>query len=145
MKILVVNGPNLNMLGKREPEIYGSTSLEQMNADLRREYPDIVFTFFQSNNEGALIDALQGVQGRAVDGIILNPGAFTHTSYAIRDAIAGLDVPVVEVHLSNIHAREEFRHRSVTAGVCAGQITGFGARSYSLAVESLLRIVQSTK
>lgn len=145
MKILVVNGPNLNMLGKREPQIYGTASLDQMNANLKTEYPDVAFTFFQSNNEGAVIDALQSTQGRTVDGVILNPGAFTHTSYAIRDAIAALDTPVVEVHLSNIHAREEFRHRSVTAGVCAGLIAGFGSRSYSLAVEALRRIVQSTK
>ena len=142
MKILVVNGPNLNMLGKREPGVYGTLSLEQINADLSKEFPDIAFTFFQYNGEGAIIDALQKTLGKVYSGVILNPGAYTHTSYAIRDAIAALDTPVVEVHLSNVHTREEFRHRSVTAAVCAGQITGFGPRSYSLAVEAIRRLVR---
>ncbi|MGD0339297.1 MAG: type II 3-dehydroquinate dehydratase [Bacteroidota bacterium] len=145
MKILVINGPNLNMLGKREPAIYGTLSLDQVNADLKKEFPEVVFTFFQNNSEGAIIDTLQGTIGKVYDGVILNPGAYTHTSYAIRDAIAALDTPVIEVHLSNIHAREEFRSHSVTAGVCAGQIAGFGPRSYSLAVEALRRIVQRPK
>jgi 3-dehydroquinate dehydratase-2 len=142
MKILVINGPNLNLLGKREPGIYGTTSIDQVNDELKREFSTIVFSFFQSNSEGAIIDALQETLGKVYDGVILNPGAYTHTSYAIRDAIAALDTPVIEVHLSNILAREEFRNRSVTAGVCIGQITGFGPRSYALAVEALRRIVQ---
>ncbi len=145
MKILVINGPNLNILGKREPGIYGTLSLDQVNAELKKEYPEDAFTFFQSNSEGAIIEALQGTLGKEYDGVILNPGAYTHTSYAIRDTITALDAPVIEVHLSNIHAREEFRNHSVTAGVCTGQITGFGPRSYSLAVEALRRIVQRTK
>jgi 3-dehydroquinate dehydratase-2 len=145
MKILVINGPNLNMLGKREPGIYGTLTLDQVNAGLTKEFPDCAFTFFQSNGEGAIIDVLQGTLGKIYDGVILNPGAYTHTSYAIRDAIASLDTPIVEVHLSNIHAREEFRHTSVTAALCAGQIAGFGAQSYSLAVDALRRIVRQAK
>ena len=140
MKILVVNGPNLNILGKREPDVYGTTTLEQISRDLEKEFAAEEFAFFQSNSEGALIDTLQESGAKGYDGVIVNPGALTHTSYALRDAIAAVPIPVVEVHLSNIQAREEFRRHSVTAAVCAGQISGFGPRSYSLAVEALRRI-----
>ena len=140
MKILVINGPNLNLLGKREKEVYGEFTLDEMNQELTREYPKIDFHFFQSNTEGEIINELQ----RAIDsdclGVIINPGAFSHYSYAIRDAIAAVNRPVVEVHISNVHKREEFRTRSVTAGACAGQIVGFGRMSYVLAVEALMRI-----
>jgi 3-dehydroquinate dehydratase-2 len=145
MKILIINGPNLNLLGKREPGIYGTLSLEQINAGLTKEFSDVAFTFFQSNSEGAIIDTLQGTLGKLYDGVILNPGAYTHTSLAIRDAIASLDTPIIEVHLSNIYSREEFRHHSVTAAVCVGQIAGFGSQSYSLAVDALRRIVRRPK
>jgi 3-dehydroquinate dehydratase II len=145
MKILVINGPNLNLLGKREPGVYGTLTLDQVNAGLVKEFPDVAFTFFQSNGEGGIIDELQGTIGKMYDGVILNPGAYTHSSYAIRDALAALNIPVIEVHLSNIHKREGFRHTSVTAALCAGQITGFGPQSYSLAVEALRRIVRQPK
>ncbi len=136
--ILVVNGPNLNTLGTRQPEIYGKTTLADIEAQVRThaEPHDITITFMQSNHEGAIIDMLQD-GGRRADGVIINPGAFTHYSYAIRDALAMLSCPIIEVHLSNIHTREEFRHRSVTASVARGQIVGLGWRGYVLAVEYL--------
>lgn len=131
MKLLVVNGPNLNMLGKREPGIYGSTTLADIERDLQERFPEVAFSFFQSNQEGELIDALQQSD---VDGIVLNGAGFTHTSVALRDAISSTDTPVVEVHISNIHARESFRHHSLTAGVCVGSISGLGVEGYALAV-----------
>lgn len=131
MKLLVVNGPNLNMLGKREPGIYGSTTLADIERDLQERFPEVAFFFFQSNQEGELIDALQQSD---VDGIVLNGAGFTHTSVALRDAISSTDTPVVEVHISNIHARESFRHHSLTAGVCVGSISGLGVEGYALAV-----------
>jgi 3-dehydroquinate dehydratase-2 len=136
--ILVLHGPNLNLLGKREPSIYGSLTLEEINARLM-EYAQregLVLRTFQSNHEGALIDALHEAMHWA-DGVVFNPGAYTHTSYALRDAIAASGLPVVEVHLSNVYAREEFRHRSVLAPVCIGQVAGFGWRSYLVALEAL--------
>lgn len=138
MRILVVNGPNLNLLGKREMEIYGETTLWDIENRLKALFPNITFEFFQSNNEGAIIDTLQKAIGGAFDAAIMNGGAFTHYSYAIRDALAALKIPVVEVHLTNIHAREEFRHHSVTAPVCKGIIAGLGPKGYELAVRYLV-------
>jgi 3-dehydroquinate dehydratase-2 len=140
--VLLINGPNLNMLGKREPELYGSTTLveiEQRLIDLgAQSRPRIAVESIQSNYEGALIDAIQ-TTGRASDGIIINPGAFTHYSIALRDALALCSCPILEVHLTNIHAREEFRHHSVIAPIAVGQIAGLGAIGYELALEFLRR------
>ena len=135
MKILVINGPNLNMLGKREPEIYGTRTLDDINVSLQNKFENVQFTFYQSNCEGAIIDAIQNA---TEDGIVLNAGAYTHYSYAIHDAIKSVSVPVVEVHLSNLYKREEFRHKSVIASACIGSICGFGEQSYALAVTALL-------
>ena len=136
-KILVLNGPNLNLLGLREPAIYGSTTMEQCLDDLRQRYSNTIeFEYYQSNVEGFLIDALQAADDAQCDGIILNAGAYTHTSIALRDCIKSLSVPVIEVHLSNVHAREEFRHHSMLSAVCKGVIAGFGMDSYRLAVEA---------
>ena len=137
MKIQIINGPNLNLLGVREPEIYGSISFENYFQELITLYPKIEFSYFQSNIEGELINKLQET-GFSYDGIILNAGAYTHTSLAIRDAIKCISAAVIEVHLSNIHARESFRHQSMLAGVCKGIIAGFGMDSYRLAIEALL-------
>ncbi len=138
-KILVINGPNLNLLGRRQPEIYGRTTLEDIYRGLCESFPDVDFEFFQSNSEGEIIDRLHAVGFDAdLTGIVLNAGAYTHTSLAIADAIAGIDRPVVEVHLSNIFAREEIRHRSLIAPVCRGSISGFGTYSYNLAVQALI-------
>lgn len=138
MNILVINGPNLNLLGMREPEIYGNQTLQDIQNELISKYPEVVFTFFQSNHEGAIVDALQSTIGKQFGAVVLNGGAYTHYSYAIHDAIALLSIPVVEVHISNIHLREEFRRNSVTAPVCVAQLSGFGVNGYSLAVEMLL-------
>lgn len=138
MKILILNGPNLNMLGIREPEKYGSESLNDINQKIS-EYcksKDISVEFYQSNSEGEIIDCIHKSRG-TFDGIILNAGAYTHYSYAIRDAIPIAEIPVIEVHLTNIHSREEFRSKSVIAPVCKGQISGFGSNSYILAVKAL--------
>ncbi len=138
-KILVINGPNLNLLGRRQPEIYGRTTLEDIYRGLCESFPDVDFEFFQSNSEGEIIDRLHSAGFDAdLTGIVLNAGAYTHTSLAIADAIAGIDRPVVEVHLSNIFAREEIRHRSLIAPVCRGSISGFGTYSYNLAVQALI-------
>ena len=142
MNIAVINGPNINFLGIREPEIYGSLTLEEINSTIEQAAGarDITVSFFQSNHEGVLIDYIQQCYHSKMEGIIINPGAFTHYSYALRDAISGVGIPCIEVHLSNIHSREEFRHRSVTAAVCRGQICGLGADGYVLAMEALVKI-----
>ena len=136
MKILIINGPNLNLLGRREPSVYGSQTMESILAELS-EFCEI--EYFQSNHEGALIDKLHEVGfDISYSGIVLNAGAYTHTSLALADAIAAIDVPVVEVHISNVHAREEIRHKSLISRVCKGVITGFGLQSYRLGVEALM-------
>ena len=144
MRFLVLHGPNLNLLGSREPEVYGTTTLEQIDALLREKASagGHEIESFQSNHEGELIDKLQSAKGR--DGVIFNPGGFTHTSVAIRDAISSVDVPVVEVHLSNIYAREDFRQHSMLSGVCAGVVSGFGAASYLLGLDALISIKEAT-
>jgi len=134
MKILVINGPNLNLLGKREPEIYGSRSFEDYFAELKKEYPAVDLEYFQSNHEGALLDQLHA-QGFGVDGIVLNAGALTHTSIALADAIGAITAPVIEVHISNVHHRETFRHHSYISAKCVGSIVGLGLAGYRLAVE----------
>ncbi|ABG59954.1 3-dehydroquinate dehydratase [Cytophaga hutchinsonii ATCC 33406] len=133
MKILILNGPNLNLLGKREPGIYGAASAEDIYNDLKKAYPAISFSYFQSNVEGELVNKLHEV-GFDYDGIVFNAGAYTHTSIAIADAVAGIKTPVIEVHISNVYAREEYRHKSLMAKNCMGIITGFGMKSYALAV-----------
>lgn len=139
-KILVINGPNLNLLGRREPEIYGHLSLERIAADMSARFVDRAdLEWYQSNHEGEIIDRLHAVGfDHSYAGVVLNAGAYTHTSLAIADAIAAIELPVVEVHLSNVFAREAIRHTSLIAPVCAGSISGFGALSYMLAIEALL-------
>lgn len=140
-KFAVIHGPNLNMLGIREPHLYGSETLDDVNAKIEAEAKalGVLVEFFQSNSEGALIDKIQQCR-TAVDGIVINPGAYTHYSYALRDALSGVDVPAIEVHISNIHKREEFRHTSVTAAVCIGQIAGLGTEGYLLALRYLCKL-----
>jgi 3-dehydroquinate dehydratase-2 len=146
MKILVIHGPNLNLLGLREPEIYGTTTLEQVNqglAEYGRQY-NVEVHCFQSNHEGELIDRIHQA-AEQYDGVIINPAGYTHTSIAVRDALKACSIPAVEVHLSNIHAREEFRRHSMTAAACIGQISGFGADSYKLGIQALLFFSQRHK
>lgn len=153
MKILIINGPNLNLLGKREPGIYGSQTFEDYLTQLRAAYPQVEINYFQSNLEGGIVDALHeaGFPGvidenrkgeTSPDGIILNAGAYTHTSVAIHDAIKAINVPVIEVHISNVHQREEFRHHSFISPAAAGIIIGFGMESYRLALESFVNRIQ---
>ena len=137
MKIIIINGPNLNLLGTREPDIYGHTTMEDYIQSLRKQHPRVDIDYYQSNHEGSLLDKLQEV-GFSYDGIVLNSGAYTHTSVALLDCIRSLKTPVVEVHISNVHAREEFRNHSMISPACLGVIAGFGMDSYSLAVEALL-------
>jgi 3-dehydroquinate dehydratase-2 len=138
MKLLVLNGPNLNLLGMREPETYGTESLADVERALRERFGEVDFVFQQENGEGALLDHLHAAHGDGLDGVVFNPGGYTHTSVALRDAVAAIDPPVVEVHLSNVHAREDFRRTSRIAPVCAGQITGLGTAGYHLAVQYLV-------
>ncbi|TWR31105.1 type II 3-dehydroquinate dehydratase [Mucilaginibacter pallidiroseus] len=137
MNIQIINGPNLNLLGVREKSIYGNTDFESYLTDLKQHYTDINITYYQSNVEGEIINKLHEV-GFTYDGIVLNAGAYTHTSIAIADAIAAINTPVIEVHISNVHKREEFRHKSMLAASCRGVIAGFGLHSYRLGVESFL-------
>ncbi len=139
MKILLLNGPNLNLLGTREPEIYGSRSLDEIVADLSQLAlaRKVELEHHQSNHEGALIDLIHRAKGQGIQGIIINPGGLTHSSVSLRDAISSVELPTVEIHLSNIHAREAFRQTSFIAGVALGQISGFGAKGYELALDAL--------
>lgn len=137
-KISIIQGPNLNLLGVRQPELYGHATLQDIHDGLKKTFgKDHELEFFQSNHEGALIDAIHRVLDQ--DGLVINPGAYTHTSYAIRDAIAAINKPAVEVHLSHLYAREAFRHQSLIAPVCIGQLSGFGAYGYELAMLALLK------
>jgi 3-dehydroquinate dehydratase, type II len=142
MKILLINGPNLNLLGIREQSIYGNASFDDYFQDLKKQFSDIEFEYFQSNVEGELINKIHE-KGFTFDGIVINAGAYTHTSVAIRDAISGVKSPVVEVHISNILTRENFRHESIIGPVCIGSIMGFGLDSYRLGIEALKNYIKS--
>lgn len=139
MKIQIINGPNLNLLGKREPETYGSTSFEEYFRTLQFRFKELELSYYQSNVEGELINELHSAQENGMDGVIFNAGGYTHTSIAIGDAVAGIQIPVVEVHISNVMDREKFRHVSYISKHAAGVISGFGLRGYELAVESLIK------
>lgn len=139
MKIQIINGPNINLLGKREPGIYGARGFEDYLQELRQRYPDVQIEYYQSNVEGFMIDKIHEV-GFDYDGIVLNAGAYTHTSIAIQDAIRAIKCPVIEVHISNVHKREEFRHKSMISCACQGVICGFGLDSYRLGIEALLAL-----
>ena len=138
MRIQIINGPNINLLGKREPSIYGAVSFEDYYKKLTSLYPDIDFDYFQSNVEGEMINKIHEV-GFSYDGIILNAGAYTHTSIALQDALRAVTTPAIEVHISNVHSREEFRHKSMISCACRGVICGFGLDSYRLAVEAFIK------
>jgi len=137
--LLIINGPNLNLLGKREPVLYGSETFDGVIENIRSIYPQSSIAYFQSNDESALIEALHDASANGVDGIVLNPAAYTHTSIAIADAVAAIDIPVVEVHISNVYGRENFRQHSYISKFARGVITGFGVDSYRIAVDYLLR------
>jgi 3-dehydroquinate dehydratase-2 len=141
MKITVINGPNLNNLGKRDPELYGKVTLDKINADLESTFPEVSFEFFQSNVEGEIINKIQSMQ-RDSDGLIINPGGYAHTSVAIKDALAELNIPRIEVHLSNISSREEYRQKMLTASACNGYICGFKEKSYYAAVFLVIKIIE---
>jgi len=145
MKVLVLHGPNLNLLGSREPEIYGSETLADIDRKIAALGDELAaeVEFFQSNHEGVLVDRIHQAPEQKVDGIIINPGGLTHTSVVLRDALAGVSIPVLEVHLSNVHAREDFRHRSLIAPVALGQVSGLGSASYLLALRGLLDHLRS--
>ncbi len=146
MKIQVINGPNLNMLGERESQFYGSLTLAELESRVRDAFPQVDFDFYQSNHEGELIDRIHSlVRDASVQGLIINAGAFTHTSVALRDALAIWNVPKIEVHLSNIHARESFRHTSLTGGVCQGMIAGLGLNSYLLGVRAVIDLIDAAR
>jgi 3-dehydroquinate dehydratase II len=143
-KILVIHGPNLNLLGKREEAVYGKTSLEKINAllDEKAKSLGVSVLCLQSNHEGDIVQNIQEAKAKGFNAVLINPAAYTHTSIAIRDAISAVDIPVVEVHISNIYAREEFRHKSITAPVSAGQISGFGVNSYMLGLEAAFGLIE---
>lgn len=145
-KIIIINGPNLNMLGKREPEIYGSLTLDWINQDLARQAESfgLGLGFFQSNHEGAIVDKIHEIFDENIDGVIINPGALTHTSIALRDALLLLSCPVVEVHLSNIYKREAFRHKSMLADIVTGQISGFGHYGYQMALNAVINMINES-
>ena len=138
MKLLIINGPNLNLLGQREPGIYGTGTMNECMAQLRSHYSEHELQYFQSNVEGFLIDRLQQANAEGIDAIVINPGAYTHTSIALHDCIRSLHFPVIEVHISNVHQREEFRHHSMISAACRGVICGFGLDSYRLGIEALI-------
>ena len=142
-RITVLHGPNLNMLGKREPETYGATTLDEINAGLEKKGADagVCVETFQSNHEGEIVERIQKAFETGVDGVIINPAAFTHTSVAVRDALLLLDCPIIEIHLSNIYKREPFRHKSMVADIATGQISGLGAVGYELALEAMIRLI----
>ncbi len=144
ISILVLNGPNLSRLGKREPEVYGSRSLDDINRELAASFPGVSFDFFQSEEEGELLEKLFHCEDHGgYSGVVLNAGALTHYSIALRDAISAVSIPVIEVHLSNIYAREEFRRKSVISEVCCGVVSGFGANSYHLGINGLLGMLET--
>lgn len=145
MKLLIINGPNLNLLGKRQPEIYGSKTFDQFFSELQFGFQEVELASYQSNVEGELINKLQEAQEKEFDGVIMNPGAYTHTSLAIADAVASIDVPVVEVHISNVMDREEIRHISMISKNAAGTVTGFGLMGYKLAIQSFLNKRESAQ
>lgn len=142
-KVLIIHGPNLNLLGQREKNVYGEVTLDKINSDLKKlaKTKNITLEIFQSNHEGEIVDAIQKSKEKKVSAILINPAAYTHTSLAIRDAIAAVDILTVEVHLSNIYAREDFRHVSHISSVCKGQITGFGAHSYILGLDAIIKFI----
>ena len=144
MRIIIINGPNLNLLGTREPDLYGQETMEDCLASLRKRFPQVEIEYFQSNHEGALVDRLQDAAA-SHDGIILNAAAYPHTSIALLDTIRAISTPVVEVHLSNVAAREDFRHPSMIAPACVGTITGFGMDGYRLALEALIGLTHHSK
>lgn len=140
MRILVLNGPNLNLLGKREPDVYGAATLADIEVLVRDSFPEVTIEFVQTNHEGEIIDRLHRADEERIDGIVMNPAGYSHTSVAIRDTILAIDTPVIEIHLSNIHAREGFRQQSMTAGACSGMISGLGPSGYVLGVRYFVDI-----
>lgn len=142
-KILVIHGPNLNLLGQREKDIYGQTTLDEINSLLTKlaQQHDVTLEFLQSNHEGEIVDAIGTAKANQINAVLINPAAYTHTSVAIRDAIAAVDIPAIEVHLSNIYSREDFRHTSLIAPVCHGQISGFGVDSYLLGLQATINLI----
>ena len=143
-KILIIHGPNLNLLGEREPDIYGKTTLKEINTLLEKiaQKEGVSLEFLQSNHEGEIVDAIGKAKANQFQAILINPAAYTHTSVAIRDAVAAVNIPTIEVHLSNIYAREEFRHKSLIAPACHGQITGFGVNSYVLGLQAAIQLIK---
>lgn len=147
MNILIINGPNLQLLGQREPDVYGAATLKDVESQLASVASslNVKTGFFQSNSEGGIVDRIAAAKSEGVDGIIINPAAYTHTSVAIRDALAAVSIPSVEIHISNVHAREEFRQKSLTAPVCVGQISGFGTDGYEWALRALVNYLNKNK